>query len=147
MSKTNRVLTYLCWWSIAASVGSIIMLSLVSVNFYIPGASFVATTLLLLGMTGMLVPLLGSVVLLLLFLFGAKGVKMHSPWLPAVAAVPVLADIAAFFYYLINAVFFGGGFVFQTIPSFVYSCVAAVFLVLYFVGIFREKKNGNPPEK
>ena len=72
MSKTDNILRYLSWWAIVASVGSLVMLSFVSTTFFIPGANFVATMFLLLGMTGSFPLLLASAVLLLLYFFGAK---------------------------------------------------------------------------
>ena len=71
MSKTDNILRYLSWWAIVASVGSLVMLSFVSTTFFIPGANFVATMFLLLGMTGSFPLLLASAVLLLLYFFGA----------------------------------------------------------------------------
>ena len=135
MSKTDNILRYLSWWAIVASVGSLVMLSFVSTTFFIPGANFVATMFLLLGMTGSFPLLLASAVLLLLYFFGAKGVKM-----PAVIAVPVLADFVMFFYYLFRVILFGVDFTWQTVPSFIYAAAVAVFLVLYYVGLVKERK-------
>lgn len=140
MSKTDNILRYLSWWAIVASVGSLVMLSFVSTTFFIPGANFVATMFLLLGMTGSFPLLLASAVLLLLYFFGAKGVKMRSAWLPAVIAVPVLADFVMFFYYLFRVILFGVDFTWQTVPSFIYAAAVAVFLVLYYVGLVKERK-------
>ena len=81
-----------------------------------------------------------AAVLLLLYFFGAKGVKMRSAWLPAVIAVPVLADFVMFFYYLFRVILFGVDFTWQTVPSFIYAAAVAVFLVLYYVGLVKERK-------
>ncbi len=140
MSKTDNLLRYLSWWSIIASVGSLVMLSLVPTTFFIPGSNFVATTFLLLGITGSFPLLLAAAVLLALFWFGAKGVKMRSVWLPALIAVPALFDLVVFFYYLFRVIVFGESFVWQTAPALVYASALAAVLVLYYVGLVKERK-------
>ena len=65
---------------------------------------------------------------------------MRSAWLPAVIAVPVLADFVMFFYYLFRVILFGVDFTWQTVPSFIYAAAVAVFLVLYYVGLVKERK-------
>ena len=141
LSKTDNALRYLSWWSIFASIGTLVMLSVFPVNFYIPGENFVVMTCLVFGASGAVPFLLAAAVGLFLFWFGAKGVKTHSALKPALIAVPVLAD-TAFFAYLLFCIITGRQAMWdwQLIPSLVTDAAFAVLLALYYVHIAKEKK-------